>query len=240
MAPTTLVCPSCASDVLPGQTRCNTCAQVLGEDNRCEHCQALTPAVEHNGKLTCHACGSARSRRPGTVVVAPGQLERAVGRARLTQQVSAGLAWIIALVGLGAAAILGLFGQNAVERSAGLIIAAFVAAIVYGFARLARSARVRQDARVRADLEQRLMGLAAQRKGAFSAEDAARHLGISAADANRLLEGLVRTQQADMEVSERGDIQFVLESSRRAGGVRLAEVAQLPGSARRAAQASSH
>ncbi len=228
MAPTTLVCPSCASDVLPGQTRCNTCAQVLGEDNRCEHCQALTPAVEHNGKLTCHACGSARSRRPGTVVVAPGQLERAVGRARLTQQVSAGLAWIIALVGLGAAAILGLFGQNAVERSAGLIIAAFVAAIVYGFARLARSARVRPDARVRADLEQRLMGLAAQRKG------------ISAADANRLLEGLVRTQQADMEVSERGDIQFVLESSRRAGGVRLAEVAQLPGSARRAAQASSH
>ena len=96
-------------------------------------------------------------------------------------------------------------------------------------------------AHVRADLEQRLMGLAAQRKGGFSSEDAARHLGIGLVEANSMLEGLVRTQQADMEVSERGEIKFVLlpESPRNAGGVRLSGASQLPAGARGQTQSTS-
>jgi hypothetical protein len=232
----TALCPSCSSGVELGQSRCADCGQVLGEHNRCEHCSALTPAVDENGKLTCHACGEPRTLRAGMVVVKPRELARSLTRARITQRVATVFAWFSALVGLSMAALFGLFGQNAVERGAGLLIATVAAVFTFLLARVARAARLRQAARVRADLEQRLMGLAAQRKGMFSAEDAARHLGIGVAEANAMLEGLVRTLQADMEVSERGEIKFALDSSRRAGGVRLSEAPRPSGGGRKQAQ----
>lgn len=197
----------------PHDARCPTCAQVLGADNVCEHCRALSPMTRVRGTLVCSACDTPRARRPNTVVVSARELRWRAVWERLQLRVYRFGAAVVTLVNLFWCALFWAFASTALALKVTLVLAlvtALVVALAYRRVARANTHRARRESFM---LRQRLLGFAHKRGGAVTAEEVAAALGIAVADADALLDELVVTGKAEMEVTERGRIEFSLPAA---------------------------
>jgi len=208
-------CPSCAAVVSPFDARCHACRQVLGPDNICPHCQALAPTISRRGRTICSACDSERDRRPHTVVVRDRDVRWSLAWERLRLRVYTIFAVMFALFNGSVGGLTLHFGDSDFSRwiaSMFLLTAVLVPLLLW---RLSKQVRARSKARELFTLEQRLFGLAHKRGGVITPDEVARNLNVPMAAADAMLDRLVHRQQAELEVTERGELQFVLGPARR-------------------------
>ena len=227
-------CPSCAAVVSPFDARCHACRQVLGPDNICPHCQALASTISRRGRLICSACESERERRPHTVIVRDRDLRWSLAWERLRLRVYAFFAIMFALFNGTVGGMTLHFGDSDFSRwiaSMFLLTAVLVPLLLW---RLSKQVRARSKAREQFTLEQRLIGLAHKRGGVITPDEVARNLNVPMAAADAMLDRLVHRQQAELEVTERGELQFVLGPARRAHGLREGGASRPSASARAA------
>ncbi|MET0339892.1 MAG: hypothetical protein ABW252_02780 [Polyangiales bacterium] len=211
-------CPSCAAVVSPFDTRCPACRQVLGPDNICDRCQALAPTIARHGRLLCSACESERTRRPHTVVVRDRELRWSLAWERFRLRIYAFVAVTFALFNGTVGGLTLHFGDSDFSRfiaAAFLLGAALIPLLLF---MLAKRARKLSKAREQFTLRQRLLGLAYKRGGVLTAADVAQNLNIPLAAADAMLDQLVHQQKAEIEVTDRGEIQFVFGPARLTSG----------------------
>lgn len=212
-------CPSCAAVVSPFDARCHACRQVLGPDNICPQCQALAATISRRGRLVCSACESERERRPHTVVVRDRDMRWSLAWERIRLRVYTFFAVMFALFNGTVGGMTLHFGESDFSRFIAamfLLTAVLVPLLLW---RLSKQVRMRSKAREQFTLEQRLIGLAHKQGGVITPDEAARHLNVPLAAADAMLDRLVHRQQAELEVTERGELQFVLGPARRAKGL---------------------
>lgn len=206
-------CPSCSREVSQHDARCPDCRQVLGSDNVCEQCHALAPATRAGHRIVCSACGSARGRRPNTVVVSARTLRWLVAWERFRIRVYGGAAASSALFGLMLGGLLLAYAPHSFHSFAyGVLVVAML--VTTAFALRIKRVRSLGGARDRFTLQQRLLGYAHRQRGVVTAEGVAHDLHISVPAADAMLDELVRVGKADIDVSERGQISFSLHAPR--------------------------
>jgi hypothetical protein len=191
---------------------------VLGEDNLCERCHALGPALVRGTELCCPACGATRQRGPRVLIANVSELDRAlyVGWPQPFAAIALG-AWggavVLALLGF-------LLGDDARTLMRGLVVLAVGVAIVAGL--LVRQRRKLLLRRRAFALDQRIVGLAYQRDGMLTTRDVAAALGLDAADAEARLSDLVARARASLEVSqESGHVHYVFKDVKPTRGIRI-------------------
>lgn len=194
--------------------RCPQCSQVLGADNQCEHCHALVPALRRGGRIVCSACGSERRRGPNTITVSERELRFMAGWERVRIRIYKVATALAVLFGLFIGALFWLFAPNAFELGSALVTA-FVTLLIAGlFVQRIKKVRALSQQREHFLLEQRVLGLAHKNRGVITAAEVARHLNIPVTAADAMLDELVRTGRADIDVTDRGDIRFLLHADR--------------------------
>ena len=208
-------CPSCSREVSPYDARCPDCRQVLGTDNTCERCHALVPATRDRYRIVCSACDSVRTRRPNTVVVSARELRWTASWERFRAKVYTGAGASSALFGLTCAALIFAYGPRGMyEFAYGLL--AFMALVTFAFLSRVKRARTLRDQHDRFSLQQRLLGYAHRQGGVVTAEQIARQLNVSEEAADAMLDELVRVGKADIDVTDKGQIQFSVHAPREA------------------------
>ena len=218
-------CPTCATRVPPGATRCPGCGRVFGEDNRCPHCHAIAAVKPAGAGYACSACGKPRERRAGTTVLGEGEPrssrisivpETATGGVR-----SGGLRFLgTAFVGAGgASAALAtlLFGTGVVGIAAALALGSI--GILVGLRALRRARALDEEARTkeRRALELRILSLAEKHGGELTATLVAKDLSVRPEEADRALTALVDGSRVQLEVDETdGSVHYVFREAKRA------------------------
>lgn len=121
--------------------------------------------------------------------------------------------YIAGIAALGAGLLVGGIVAAATGSAAGLTAAAVIAGagVATGALGLWESRRFRQRAqRLESTIsEQRLFALAEKHGGTLRVLDVARGLGVTSAEAEALLDGLVDEVRVSMRVTEEGEIHYV-------------------------------
>lgn len=213
MLATSSRCPSCGHDVHPDDARCGACRQVLGPDNVCEHCHALAPVTPQGDRLVCSACERERTRRPKTFVVTPRRARRLARRQHKRLFFYRALSVLLALAALFVPTLGLLGGQNDFEKGVALLLGVVAILLSVLSARRRRLTLARSAARERFALEQRIVGLAHRSGGVVTGEQVALHLHLPQPEADRLLDALVHSGRAEMDMTERGELRFVVQGA---------------------------
>ncbi len=182
----------------------------------CPHCGQDAPPILRGIEPRCPICGRLRDPFVATPVNVAGQPSRVGGA------IARVLGWLILGGGLLLAVILGAILQAIFPAGvAGIIVglAIAIASAIAGGLLLAggrglaaRGADAERAAHVRV-----LYALASHRGGVVLAADAARSLGVGAAQADRLLTDLAKDpeENVDVEIGERGEVLYVFKGFRR-------------------------
>lgn len=196
--------------------RCPRCSQVLGTDNTCEHCHALVPALRRGTRIVCSACGSERRRAPNTIVVSERELRFVAGWQRVRIRIYKIVAILSTLFALLLGSIFFRYAPDGFLFTMAMVIS-LISVSVAGFS-LHRIKRARTHGQLRESfaLEQRLLGLAHRQAGVVTAEEAARYLNVPVAAADAMLDELAHRGQAEIDVTDRGEIRFLLGPGKKA------------------------
>jgi hypothetical protein len=191
---------------------------VLGEENLCDRCHALGPALVRGAELCCPACGATRSRGPRVIIANVSELHRAVevGWPQPFAAIALG-AWagcvVLALLGF-------VVGDAARPLMRWLVLVAVLVAVVAAL--FVRQRRKLLHRRRLYALDQRIVGLAYQRDGMLTTRDVAAALGLEPAEAEARLSDLVARARAGLEVSqESGQVHYVFKDVKPTRGIRI-------------------
>ena len=156
-------------------------------------------------------CESERTRRPHTVVVRDRETRWALAWERFRRKILVALAAFIAVSNGTCGGLLVRYssGQELIQilGASLLLAAALVPLLLFLWDKRGRN---RSKLRERFTLQQRLLGLAYKRRGVLTADDVARSLNIPLPAADAMLDQMVHQQKAEIEVTDRGEIQFVI------------------------------
>jgi hypothetical protein len=173
----------------------------------CPHCGRDVPIIYRGVVPYCTACGGLRAPLSGPSLNLAGKPAK-VGGAVVN------VAGVLVLVfGLGLAAMLGGLLYWLVAAMAALVVAGPIAivTIVVGLLMLGGGSRLRRSGTEveRTTLERALLALAEQR-GAISAADASRALGLSPAEADAALTAMAKREHDPMavDVDDRGVVLY--------------------------------
>lgn len=189
---------------------------MLGTDNTCEHCHALVPALRRGHRVVCSACGSERRRRPNTIVVSERELRFVAGWQRLRIRIYKTITLMSTLFALVLGSIFFRYAPDHFLFTVAMVISLISLSVAgFSFSRI-RRAQAHGQLRESFALEQRLLGLAHRQEGVITAEEAARYLNIPVAAADAMLDDLAKRGHAEIDVTDRGEIRFLLRPGKRA------------------------
>jgi len=169
----------------------------------CPHCGRDAPIVYHGALPYCTACGGLRPPLSSPSVNLAGKPSKVGGT------VAGVVGWIVLLVGLSTALGLGLllYAVWTVAVALAIALPIVLVALVVGLVLVkgGRSLRRSGENTERTTREQALLGLAAHR-GAVTAADAARALGVGVAEADAMLTALAKQEpeRVAVDVDEQG------------------------------------
>ncbi|MGE0786873.1 MAG: hypothetical protein AB7S26_14470 [Sandaracinaceae bacterium] len=228
-------CPTCATRVPEGATRCPGCGRVFGEENRCPSCNAIAAVIVKGQKTVCAACGKPRAGNVTLDGRAPSDLEVPLRPSR--QGVEAGTSAMMLRARSRTQRLFGTFtvaggvlaaagAMMVVGGAWGLALALLVGAIGVGSGAFALRAGARSMERardrVRASQQASLRDAARETAGRISAARAAEVLGVSVEDADRALTEMIGDGSAvDVEVDDDGRITYVFAGLAPTSGVRV-------------------
>lgn len=173
----------------------------------CPGCGQQAPIVYRSLVPHCTACGAIRAPLSSASVNLAGKPSR-VGSTFATV-----LGWLVLLaggsVGLGVALLALALGWTAVALALGLPIALFSLVVGVLLVRKGGSLAASASATERGTLAQALLALAAHR-GAITASDAARALGVGAAEADAMLTDLAKREpeRVGVDVDDQGNVWY--------------------------------
>lgn len=171
----------------------------------CPYCRTNAPLVYRGIKAYCAACGRPRG------VLSGASLTHAGKPAHVAGAVVHAFGWLLFVLGLGFAAIIGLLFAL-LSATAGLVIGGFFALLSLTVFLLARygKKRLENESEEAKTLrrQQALYALAATHGGRLQAYEAAAALDMTVKDADDLLTRMakMRPEEVDVEIGEQGEV----------------------------------
>lgn len=194
----------------------------------CPHCRTNAPLIYRGMKAYCAACGAPRG------VLSGASLTHAGKPAHVAGAVVHAFGWLLFVLGLGFAAIVGLLFAL-LSATAGLVIGGFFALLSLTVFLLARygKKRLESEGEEARELrrEQALYALAATHGGRLQAYEAAAALDMTVKDADDLLTRLAkqRPEQVDVEIGDQGEVFYEFAAPGGARGFVYAKSWGMPG-----------
>jgi hypothetical protein len=189
----------------------------------CPNCHQDAPPVLRNFRAYCTACGA-----PMSLAAAPEAVNVAGQPSRVGAGVASVLGWLVLVLGLGAALVVGAIFQ-AIWPAAivGWVLGTFIGiptlllgfSLIFGGRRLQRAG----DERSKGAREQAIFALAARQRGVVTVRDAARALGLREAEADALLTDLARRPdgRVTLEVDDGGGLSYLFHDLLPTSGKRV-------------------
>lgn len=214
-------CPTCATEVPDGATRCPGCGRVFGEDNRCPHCHAIAAVIMRGGKTICAACGKPRA---GATILGDGNPRggsgATVSRARGRAQRAFGV------LALGGGIFAAVLAAMVIPGAAGIGLAVLGGALGVGIGALSIRSGAQSMEKARAEEERAnraaVLELAEELDGRVTATQAAQALRLSIEEADAVLTAMVGDgSRVDVDVDREGVVIFVFRELARAARVRV-------------------
>lgn len=171
----------------------------------CPHCRTNAPLVYRGIKAYCAACGRPRG------VLSGASLTHAGKPAHVAGAVVQAFGWLLFVLGLGFAAVVGLLFAL-LSATAGLVIGGFFAVLSLAVFLLSRYGKKRLESESAEAKtmrrEQALHALAATHGGRLQAYEAAAALDMTVKDADDLLTQMakMRPEEVDVEIGEQGEV----------------------------------
>lgn len=187
----------------------------------CPHCGQNAPIVYHGVAAVCSACG-----RPRVPLVAP-SVSFAGKPSRVGGTVAGVFGWLVLAFGLSVALGLGLligsFLGVTVGLAFGLPIGIFTAVLATVLLLSGKKMRRTGDEKQREMRRRAIFALAANRRGAVTAQEAARALDVPPAEADAFLTELARTtpEEVTVEIDDKGGIYYAFPALRALEGGRF-------------------
>lgn len=204
-------CPTCGTAVPADAQRCVACGRVLGEENRCPHCQAVAAVVRASGRTVCAACGKPRA---GSVVLGTDGSSSLVAGTTTLSGVGGRALRGFGVLALGGSVLLAVLAAVMLPGAVGIGVAVVAGLLGVGLGGLAIRAGARAMARADQERgrarEQRVLELAEQEGGRLTATRLARELAITLEEADGILTGMVGDgSRVSPELDERGVVVYV-------------------------------
>ncbi len=214
-------CSVCGRPLAPGSSRCDGCRTVVGEANRCPHCQAIAEiAPSSTLRYVCRICGRPRVPMDGFTLASSSAETEALGRAGRASD--AATFWRVAAIVVGGSgiAVLGLLGIVAMVIGAGAWLAILAIPTVllstvlpWAALRKSRARRTQANQALESGWSQAALELARQ-WGGIDARSLARATRIPEAEAERLLGRASAASQLTGSIADDGTLRYkLLESS---------------------------
>ena len=215
-SPAPAVCPACATPIPTGRAQCPGCKKVVGEDNRCETCNAVAGVFARGGGYVCAACSAPRQLLPGTVILGGGHPQSLAPRGVSTAPSLTAVAARAGATGLrlfgGAAMGGGVLGAALavflISGPIGFVVGGAVALVglATGVFAWRSGGKQQQSAETeeRAAQERAVLLLAQQSGGILTVTQVAQALGRSADAADALLTSMADGTRVTVEVDDQG------------------------------------
>jgi hypothetical protein len=189
----------------------------------CPNCHQDAPPVLRNFRAYCTACGA-----PMALASAPEAVNVAGQPSRVGAGVANVLGWMVLVLGLAAALVIGAIFQ-AIWPAAivGWVLGALIGVptLLVGLSLLFGSRRLQRagDERSRDAHEHAVFALAARRQGVVTVRDVASGLALREAEADALLTDLARRPdgRVTLEVDDNGGLSYVFHDLRPSAGKRV-------------------
>ncbi len=195
----------------PGDILCTHCGRAH-YGAVCKSCGQPAPTLLRGASVVCSGCGATRGPLAGVPLDMVGSAHRA-GAA-----ITVVLAWGMILAGLGVGAAVGVL----VGLISGLVPALVAGALfggiggaagaltLYGSRTLSRRGQEKHDAA----MEQSVLAMATTRKGAVTTLQVAQNLGVTLAEADRVLSAMSQKGRAFVEINSEGLLQYTFRDVR--------------------------
>lgn len=174
----------------------------------CPHCGQNAPIVYQGVAAFCSACG-----KPRPPLIAP-SVSFAGKPSKVGGTVAGVVGWIVLAFGLstalGVGLLLGSLASVGVGLAFGLPIGIFFSVLATVLLLSGRKLRQSGADKLRETRRQAVFALAANRRGAVTAHDAARALGIPPAEADAFLTDLAKStpEEVTVEIDDKGGIYY--------------------------------
>lgn len=204
-------CTVCGSPMAPGDTFCHHCGRAH-YGAVCDSCGQPAPTLIRGGKVVCSGCGATRGPLAGVPLNMVGSAHRAGAI------VTGVLAWGMILAGLAVGAtvglVVGLISGLVPALVAGVLFGglggAAGALTLWGSKTLSQRGQEKHDAAT----EQSVLAMAATRKGAVTTLQVAQNLGVTLAEADRVLTAMSQKGRATVEINAEGLLQYTFRDVR--------------------------
>jgi hypothetical protein len=174
----------------------------------CPHCRQEAPIRYQGVAAFCSACGKPRAPLMAPSVSYAGKPSKVGGT------VARVIGWLVLTFGLSTALGLGLLLGSLVSVWLGLALGLPIGIVstVVGTMLVLSGGKLRNegDAKQRETRRQAVFALARNRRGAVTADEAARAMGVSPAEADAFLTDLAKTisEEVTVEIDDRGGIYY--------------------------------